>query len=88
MEFNEHHKAALVHAASLTASGYHYSSRRERMTAHFMAAMIAGTGKNLNELALDNVQDQLVETALNLTDKLIVKLAENLYVEPSTEGEE
>jgi hypothetical protein len=96
MEFTEHQKAVLVHAARLTPHDYRYASRRERIAAHLLAAMIAGTGKNPTELAINTVQNRLIETALSLTDKLIVKLAEEVYgdslqemaEEESTEVEE
>ncbi len=77
MTFNDDQKLELIQEASLNGS----SSRRERIAAHLLAAMIVGGQKGANELAIQSVQDRMIEVSLSLTDKLIVKLAENITEE-------
>ena len=86
MEFNENQteltpeqKDFLVIESMLSSGGHQYSSRRERISSHLLAAMIVGGSHSHTSLAFDVIADNLVERALTLTDKLIIQLEKDKY---------
>ncbi len=78
-EFTQEQIKGLIAGSMLSSGIYQYSSRRERISSHLMAAMIVGGGYNATSLGFDGVADKLVERALLLTDKLIIQLEEDKY---------
>lgn len=94
MEFNENQTEftqpqikGLIAGSMLSSGSYQYSSRRERISSHLMAAMIVGGGYNATSLGFTGVADKLVESALSLTDKLIIQLEKDKYFPEKGEGE-
>lgn len=78
MESNEERAAALIAKSTLVGGdGHHYSSRRERIAAHLMAALIVGSNHSVLSLSRQHAREDLVTMALELTDTLIVQLAED-----------
>lgn len=70
-EFTQQQINGLIANAML----YEVSSRREQIAAQFVSALLSnGEYYNTTSLGWDGVADNLVESAVSLTDKLIIRL--------------
>lgn len=91
-EFTPQQINGLLSSAMLQSGGYDRSSRRERIAAQFIAAMISsGHYESIGHQRWNDVSDNLVECAISLTDKLIIRLETDKYFpnppeEPPTVG--
>lgn len=79
-EFTQEQKDWLVIESMLSSGGHQYSSRRERISSHLLAAMIVGASHSHTSLGFDVIANNLVERALTLTDKLIIQLEKDKYL--------
>ncbi|MDB9514780.1 hypothetical protein PN499_26610 [Kamptonema animale CS-326] len=77
MGANEEQIAAVIAESSLVGDSHHYSSRRERIAAHLMAALIVSQQHGMLSLNRPQTRADLVAMALELTDTLLVQLAED-----------
>lgn len=77
MGANEEQIAAAIAESSLVGDARHYSSRRERIAAHLMAALIVSQQHGMLSLGRPQARADLVALALELTDTLIVQLADD-----------
>ena len=80
MGFTDEQLKAVVSESRLSTSGHQYSSRRERIAAHLMAAIVVNSGLHLHDTEESSLKTQIgaiVKTALLLTDTLIIQLAED-----------
>ena len=78
-EFTQSQINGLIAGSMLSSGSYQYSSRRERISSHLLAAMIVGGSHGHTSLGFDVIADNLVERALSLTDKLIIQLEKDKY---------
>lgn len=67
--------AAVIAESSLVGDALHYSSRRKRIAAHLMAALIVSKELGMLSLGWPQARIDLVAMAFELTDSLIVQLA-------------
>ena len=78
-DFNQQQANGILCGAMLSKSGSE-SSRREQIAAQFISALISSGGyPTIGSSSWDEVANNLVESAILLTDKLILRLEKDKY---------